>query len=139
MGIPIGSKCTPDLPGPDEALRLTKLLAASKTYLKFLHLAQALRAAPSSPALDPLEERLLNQLATVWDAGDRVTVLEAMAMSPDASARTVHRRLKSLQSKAMITLETDADDSRVKYVAPTRQAARYFERLGQCLQESLRR
>ncbi len=119
--------------------RLTKLPASSKTYLKFLDMVQALREGPHFPSLDPLEERLLNQLATQWGSEARVTVLEAMAMSPDASARTVHRRIKSLQGKGVIELQPDPEDSRVKYVVPTRQAARYFERLGQILTESARR
>ncbi len=118
---------------------MTKLPASSKTYLKFLDMVQALREGQSFPSLDPLEERLLNQLATQWGNGARVTVLEAMAMSADASARTVHRRIKILQAKGVIELDPDPADSRVKYVVPTRQAARYFEKLGQILRASTRR
>ncbi len=118
---------------------MTKLPATSKTYLKFLDMVRALSEGLHFPLLDPLEERLLNQLATRWGNEVRVTVLEAMAISPDASARTVHRRIKSLQAKGVIELMPDAEDSRVKYVVPTRQAVRYFERLGQILRESARR
>lgn len=118
---------------------MTKLPATSKIYLKFLDMVQAMREGSYFPPLDPLEERLLNQLAARWGLEARVTVLEAMAMSPDASARTVHRRIKSLQAKGVIELQPDPSDSRVKYVVPTRQAVRYFERLGQILRDSTRR
>ncbi len=124
---------------PTRPSRLNKLPAASKTYLKFLDMVQALREGSQFPSLDPLEERLLSQLATLWGNEERVTVLEAMAMSSDASARTVHRRIKSLQAKGIIELAPDPEDSRVKYVVPTRQATRYFDKLGQILRDSTRR
>jgi|GEM_PF-2406417 len=34
----------------------------SASYLKFIHLSQALRGLPGLPTLDPIEERLL----TIW-------------------------------------------------------------------------
>lgn len=64
---------------------MTKQLKKSIAYLKFLNLVQALREMPAFPSIDPIEERLLNQLATAWHLGKKITVLEAMAMSPNAA------------------------------------------------------
>ncbi|MCX7239169.1 MAG: hypothetical protein NTU86_01870 [Burkholderiales bacterium] len=77
------------------------------SYLKFLNLAQAIRSLPSFPSMDSCEEVLLNTLARKWDAGQQVTVVEAMNMLPDTSPSTVHRRLKTLRKKKFIALEGD--------------------------------
>lgn len=108
----------------------------SLKYLKFLHLAHAMRQMPSLPALDNIEERLLNMLATGWYANQRIPVSEAARMVPDASERTVYRRLKTLESKGLITFGADANDQRVRYVMPTTRTDHYFDRLGRCLERA---
>jgi DNA-binding MarR family transcriptional regulator len=45
----------------------------------------------------------------------------------------VHRRLKTLRAKGMITLVNDQIDSRTKYVMPTVLANQCFDQLGQCM------
>lgn len=97
---------------------------------------QAIRTLPTSPQIDPVEERLLNALAAVWHTGRRVTVLEAMAMALDVSPTTLHRRLKSLRAKGLLALKTDDTDSRIKYVVSTDKADQYFSALGKCLNEA---
>ena len=106
----------------------------SIAYLKFLNLVQALRELPAFPSIDPIEERLLNQLAATWHLGKKITVLEAMAMSSDASSTTVHRRLKTLKQKGIVELIADTDDNRVRYIIPTKLATDYFDQLGKCLE-----
>lgn len=108
----------------------------SSIYLRFLHLAQALRELPGFPAIDALEERFLNVLAAAWYAGHSVSVLEAMRLLPDVSATTAHRRLKALRSKGLVALEVDPTDSRVKYVTPTDLARNHFARLGQLIEKA---
>ncbi len=109
----------------------------SLKYLKFLHLAHAMRQMPSLPALDNIEERLLNMLATAWYANQRIPVSEAARMVPDASERTVYRRLKTLETKGLIAFGADANDQRVRYVMPTTRTDHYFDRLGRCLERAL--
>lgn len=117
---------------------MTKPTRSSATYIKFLNLVQAIREMQAFPSMDPVEERLLNQLATVWGSGEKLTVLSAMQMSPDASSATVHRRLKSLRAKGLITLVPDEQDNRVKYVTPTPLAMRYLEQMSRCLNKALK-
>ncbi len=54
-----------------------------------------------------------------------------MRMCEDASASTVHRRLKTLRLKGMLDLQLDEDDNRVKYIVPTELANAYITALGQ--------
>jgi DNA-binding MarR family transcriptional regulator len=105
----------------------------SLTYVKFLHLADALRQGPSAPGLDSLEERLLNSLAAAWHTGRRIKVLEVARLLPDTSERTIFRRLKTLEDKGLITFMTDPQDHRVRHVLPTAKTDAYFASLGECL------
>ena len=111
---------------------------ASQTYLRFLNLVNAVRALPSFPSLDAVEERVLNGLAAIWATSAKVTVLEAMRLTPDASPSTVHRRLKQLQQKGLILLREDESDSRVRIIEPTSAANAWFAKLGQCLNVAAR-
>lgn len=108
----------------------------SAMYLRFINLMQAIRELPTYPQIDPVEERLLNMFAVCWLKEQKLTVLEAMNMSPDVSPTTVHRRLKSLRSKGFIALSTDEIDTRIKYIVPTKQTNQYFATLGKCLDDA---
>jgi len=108
----------------------------SATYLRFLNLVQAIREIPTFPMMDPVEERLLSLLASVWHLEKKISVLEAMSLTSEISATTAHRRLKTLRKKGMIDLDTDQFDSRVKYVVPTALTKQYFTTLGQALDKA---
>lgn len=108
----------------------------SATYYKFLNLLNAVRDLSSFPALDALEERLLNTLAAAWHTNMRVTVVEAMGILPDTSTATVYRRLKTLRKKGLLAIQIDETDHRVKYVLPTKVATDYFSQLADCLMKA---
>lgn len=107
-------------------------------YTRFLQIAEQVRASGAFPKLDPIEERLLNQIAAAWFEGEKVPVLRAMELLPDVSGTTIHRRLKTLRSKRMLQLKPDETDERIRYVVPTDLANQYFEKLGRCLEQSAR-
>ena len=109
-----------------------------QTYFRVLNLVEAIHDLPSLPALDPVEERLFHLLAGMWAAGGEVTVLQAMNGSPGASPSTVHRRLKTLRDKSLITYSERADDLRVKCIEPTPLARQYFAALGRCMDRAVR-
>jgi len=103
------------------------------SYLKFLNLLEAVKGLPSFPSLDPVEERLLNTFAVLWQVGAPVTVLQSMEILDSTSPATVHRRLKTLRKKGFIALKVDESDNRVKFIRPTDLANTYFAKLEECL------
>jgi DNA-binding MarR family transcriptional regulator len=105
-------------------------------YINFLGLVQAANKQPEFPALDPIEERLLNYLALAWYSYKKLTVVETILAAPNASPSTVHRRLKTLRKKGLINLEIDIMDNRIKYIVPTDLTRLYFSHLGQCLSQA---
>ena len=100
----------------------------TSAYMRFLSLARMASALPGLPALDPVEERLLNQFASFWGNDYRPTVLEALVIDEGISRRTVQRRIDGLRHKGLIRYEADAADLRVKRIAPTELAEKYFSR-----------
>ena len=108
----------------------------SLLYFKFLNLVAAARRLPGVPEIDAVEDRILAFLARSWHAGDRISVVEAMNGMPEISPSTVQRRLKALRVKGLLRMDSDPQDSRLKYVQPTPLSMRYFAALGQCMQKA---
>jgi hypothetical protein len=115
---------------------MPKAAGFAETYLQFVRLARAVR---DIPPMDAMEERILGGLAAKWAAGERVRVLEAMDLDVASSPTTVHRRLRSLREKGLITFADDQADSRIKYIVPTGQAWSYFTKLGQAVEKAARK
>lgn len=107
------------------------------SYLKFLRLVNAARQLPSYPQMDATEVRLLNTLAQEWHSGNKVSVVQAMGMLPDASLSSVHRRLKTLRAKGLIALEADKVDGRIKFVVGTKLSTKYLAKMDHCLAQAV--
>lgn len=101
-------------------------------YMRFLHLAEALRGLPSLPSLDPLEERILILVARASQLQERLSVRDMMAKAELGSPATVHTRLKSMRKKGWIAL-SDTEDSRRKQIDLTSEALQHFDQLSNCL------
>jgi DNA-binding MarR family transcriptional regulator len=101
-------------------------------YLRFLQLAEAVRGLPSLPALDPLEQRILEFVARAGQAKAQLSVRDMIGHSEFGSPATLHARLKSMREKGWITL-SDTEDTRRKQVELTPAALRHFDKLSECL------
>ncbi|MEK6346064.1 MAG: winged helix-turn-helix transcriptional regulator [Burkholderia sp.] len=99
-------------------------------YLRFLQLAEALRGLPSLPALDPLEEKILELIARLAQVNERLSVREMMARSELGSPATLHARLKSMREKGWVTLG-DTNDARRKQIELTPAALKHFDKLAE--------
>lgn len=109
----------------------------SDVYLRFLHLADAIRGLPSLPQLDPLEERILALIARAGAQEERLCVRDMMAKDQFGAPATIHARLKSMRAKGWIML-TDTEDTRRKQIELTQGAIRYFDSLSKCMVEATR-
>lgn len=114
---------------------MKKLTRPADIYLRFLHLAEALRGLPSLPALDPLEERILAMIARTTKNETRLSVRDMMAKQEFGAPATVHARLKSMREKGWIVLN-DTEDARRKQIDLTQAALQHFDRLSSCLVEA---
>ena len=112
---------------------------SDSAFVRFVNLMRAISGLPAGVSLDPQEERLLQELALRWGRGEDVTVLSAMNTMADASPSTVQRRLKSLRSKGLVSIEPAAHDARVRHVVPTAEGQAYFSHMSELMQRAVRR
>jgi hypothetical protein len=112
---------------------MSKDSVAAATYLKFMNLMQSIRAEPSFPKMDAVEEKLLNYFASCWHTGKSLTVVETMNSNAEIPPRTMHRRLASLHEKGLVEFQQDPLDKRIKYIVSTEKAAKLFAQMGKCL------
>lgn len=101
-------------------------------YVRFLHLAQAVTDVPLLPPLDPLEERMLAQIARARQRNERLSVRDIMANQDLGAPATIHNRLKSMRTKGWIWL-ADTEDGRRKQLELTEDALRHFARLSRAM------
>jgi DNA-binding MarR family transcriptional regulator len=104
-------------------------------YLRFLQLTEALRGLPSLPALDPLEEKILEFVARMTQKDERLSVRDMMAQSELGSPATLHARLKSMRKKGWLTLG-DTEDTRRKQIELTPAALKHFDKLAEAFSKA---
>ena len=105
-------------------------------YLRFLQLAATIRNLPALPALDPLEERLLEQIANAGTRQERLCVRDLMAQRELGSPATIYTRLKSMRQKGWVLL-ADTEDARRKQIELSPDAHKHFEKLSECIIEAV--
>lgn len=101
-------------------------------YLRFLQLTEAIRGLPTLPPLDPLEERILAQVARASQREERLSVRDMIGQEAFGSPATIHGRLKSMREKGWIML-ADTEDTRRKQIALTKPALQHFAKLARCM------
>ena len=99
-------------------------------YLRFLQLTEALRGLPALPALDPLEEKILEFVARTTQKSDRLSVRDMMAQSELGSPATLHARITSMREMGWLTL-SDTEDARRKQIDLTPAALKHFDKLAE--------
>ena len=107
------------------------------TFIRFLHLKDALTGHHVNQEIDLLAQRLL-EVAVLKHARDETfTVTEAMKMSELASPATIHRKLDALIDNGYVTLEYKGKNRRSKFITPTQKTDQYFDQLGKVIAQSL--
>jgi DNA-binding transcriptional regulator YhcF (GntR family) len=106
-------------------------------YLRFLTLLQTIEGKGELPSLDLDAKKLLETIAVQHFQGKSLTVTEAMAMSHIASPATIHRKLNALREIGMIETLHEGTNRRTKYLVPTAQANRYFDKHSETMHQAL--
>src|SRR5690606_8169114 len=106
--------------------------SSADVYFRFLQLTRAVRGLPCLPALDPLEERLLEVVACAQQQQEQLCVRDMMNLSELGSPAMLHKRLHSLRKKGWVFL-AGTEDARRKQVELTPEALSYFDKLSRCM------
>ena len=115
-----------------ESIAVTQRPRPADIYLRFLQLAEAVRGLPSLPALEPLEERILEIIAHARLKQERLSVKDLMGKRELGSPAMLHGRLKSMREKGWILL-AETEDARRKQIELSKAALTHFDKLSKCI------
>lgn len=105
-----------------------------EAFIRFLNLKNTL--AIEADGLDLTSMQLLEICMVRSDAGQRLTITEAMGLTHVASPGTIHRKLFQLLDAGYVTFEYESNNRRTKYLTPTEKSNEYFAKLGYLLLQS---
>jgi DNA-binding MarR family transcriptional regulator len=120
--------------------RVIKNEMKSKTvsaYLRFLHLAKAIKEFPLLPVLEPVEEKILEVVADAHVMKARLSVKDLMNKSELGSPAMLHGRLQSMREKGWIAL-APTEDARRKQLELTPASLHYFEKLSKLMNKAVK-
>jgi hypothetical protein len=107
----------------------------AQAYFRFLQLARAVEALPTSSLMDANEAALLEAVVLKWHEGAPMTVREAIQLAELGSPATLHKRVTRLRQKELLTTYSEPSDRRAKFLVPTPRAMAYFSHLGRSMQQ----
>jgi hypothetical protein len=117
---------------------VSKRARPADVYLRFIQLAEAVRAMPTLPALEPLEVRILELIAYARQTHERLSVKDLMGRSELGSPAMLHCRLKSMREKGWILL-AETEDARRKQLELSQAALLHFDKLSKCMVSAVKK
>ena len=109
----------------------------TSAYLRFLHLARAIKETPTLPGLDPIEEKIIEIVAHAHVMRVRLSVKDLMSKYELGSPAMLHGRLKSMREKGWITLAA-TEDARRKQLELTPASLHHFEKLSKLMNKAVK-
>ena len=110
-------------------------MKTNETYLRFLELTKLLEKTTTLPFLEPVEKRMLEVITMANYKNERLSVKDMMSMSDISSPATMHKNIHALVDKGWIFLE-ETKDARRWQLQLTKEALKYFDKLGLAIQKS---
>lgn len=110
---------------------------STSAYLRFLHLAKAIKEVPLLPGLKPIEEKILEIIADAHITRARLSVKDLMNKSELGSPAMLHGRLQSMREKGWINL-AQTEDGRRKQLELTPASLAYFEKLSKIMSKAVK-
>jgi len=102
----------------------------ASAFMNLVNLLVALRRLPPLGTLTGDEERLLFELKALEDSEEALTVSHVYDLLEDKSGSTSYRNLTSLKEKGLVSISTDPNDGRKRFISFTPDADTIFSALG---------
>lgn len=99
-------------------------------FMNLVNLLVALRRLPPLGTLTGDEERLLFELKALEDNEETLTVSHVYDLLEDKSGSTSYRILTSLKEKGLVSISSDPNDGRKRFISFTPSADAVFSALG---------
>ncbi len=105
-------------------------------YFDFIQDVKSRESSQRTPALSPIEQRLLEIVAIINTRHERLSVKDLMSHSEIGSPATIHQYIHAMVDKGWIRLTT-TEDARRKQVALSGTAMKYFDKLGTAITKAI--
>ena len=107
-------------------------------YIKFIEITNKIIKLDKFPALSPLSQKILDQIA-LYAMGDKpLTVREMLDFDQIASPATIHKHLSRLRKSGYVGVDENGTDKRTKPLVLTPLGHQYIDALSKALQKSLK-
>jgi hypothetical protein len=110
---------------------------STSAYLRFIHLAKAIKEVPLLPGLEPIEEKILEIIADAHVTKARLSVKDLMNKSELGSPAMLHGRLQSMREKGWIMM-AQTEDARRKQLELTSASLLHFEKLSKIMSKAVK-
>lgn len=97
---------------------------------KYIEFAKHIEDVKFKHALDSKELDILLVIAAATLEGDKPKVKELLEMDHIASPATIHKSMKLLISKGLLSIHPCEKDARIKYLYATKKGVNFLQEIG---------
>jgi DNA-binding MarR family transcriptional regulator len=102
-------------------------------YIKFIEITNEIIKLDKFPALSPLSQKILDQIA-LYAMGDKpLTVREMLDFDQIASPATIHKHLSRLRKSGYVTAQSNDNDKRTKHLTLSPLGYEYIDHLSKAI------
>ena len=107
-------------------------------YIKFIEITNKIIKLDKFPAMSPLSQKILDQIALNEMGDNPLTAREMLDFDQIASPATIHKHLSRLRKSGYVDVVINKTDKRTKPLVLTPLGHQYIDALSKALQKSLK-
>ena len=113
-------------------------LSNSDSYVRFLKILAVQQSKNPCKDLDATELNLLHYVVLASAENEHILVGDLLGLTQYASQATLHAKMKRLIAKGFLTIQSNNDDGRKKYITPSKSASKYIDFMSDCLSKAIK-
>ena len=102
-------------------------------YIKFIEITNKIIKLDKFPALSPLSQKILDQIALYAMSDKPLTVREMLDFDQIASPATIHKHLSRLRKSGYVTAQSNDNDKRTKHLTLSLLGYEYIDHLSKAI------
>ena len=102
-------------------------------YIKFIEITNKIIKLDKFPALSPLSQKILDQIALYAMSDKPLTVREMLDFDQIASPATIHKHLSRLRKSGYVTAQSNDNDKRTKHLTLSPLGYKYIDHLSKAI------
>jgi DNA-binding MarR family transcriptional regulator len=102
-------------------------------YIKFIEITNKIIKLDKFPAMSPLCQKILDQIALYAMSDKPLTVREMLDFDQIASPATIHKHLSRLRKSGYVTAQSNDNDKRTKHLTLSLLGYEYIDHLSKAI------